>query len=167
MISLIVAVADNGAIGKQQDLLCHLPNDLKRFKAITLGHTIVMGRRTFESLPKGALPGRTNVVVTRQADASWENTVVVHSIDEVLADSADKELFVIGGGMLYAQTIGRAHRLYITHIHHEFADADTFFPSFNPNEWCEIEREEHQADERHPYDYTFVTYERKESKEKN
>lgn len=167
MISLIVAVADNGAIGKQQDLLCHLPNDLKRFKAITLGHTIVMGRRTFESLPKGALPGRTNVVVTRQADASWENTVVVHSIDEVLADSADKELFVIGGGMLYAQTISRAHRLYITHIHHEFADADTFFPSFNPNEWREIEREEHQADERHPYDYTFVTYERKESKEKN
>ena len=161
MISLIVAVADNGAIGKQQDLLCHLPNDLKRFKAITLGHTIVMGRRTFESLPKGALPGRTNVVVTRQADASWENTVVVHSIDEVLADSADKELFVIGGGMLYAQTMSRAHRLYITHIHHEFADADTFFPSFNPNEWCEIEREEHQADERHPYDYTFVTYERK------
>lgn len=161
MISLIVAVADNGAIGKQQDLLCHLPNDLKRFKAITLGHTIVMGRRTFESLPKGALPGRTNVVVTRQADASWENTVVVHSIDEVLADSADKELFVIGGGMLYAQTISRAHRLYITHIHHEFADADTFFPSFNPNEWREIEREEHQADERHPYDYTFVTYERK------
>lgn len=161
MISLIVAVADNGAIGKQQDLLCHLPNDLKRFKAITLGHTIVMGRRTFESLPKGALPGRTNVVVTRQADASWENTVVVHSIDEVLADSADKELFVIGGGMLYAQTISRAHRLYITHIHHEFADADTFFPSLNPKEWCEIEREEHQADERHPYAYSFVTYERK------
>ena len=161
MISLIVAVAANGAIGKQQDLLCYLPNDLKRFKAITLGHTIVMGRRTFESLPKGALPGRTNVVVTRQSDATWDNTVVVHSIDEVLADAADKELFVIGGGTLYEQTIGRADRLYITHIHHEFADADTFFPAVNYDEWREIEREAHTADERHPYDYTFVTYERK------
>lgn len=161
MISLIVAVATNGAIGKQQDLLCHLPNDLKRFKAITLGHTIVMGRRTFESLPKGALPGRTNVVITRQADAAWENTVIAHSIEEVLADSADKELFVIGGGTLYEQTLGRADRLYITHIHHEFADADTFFPAINCEEWREIEREEHQADERHPYDYSFVTYERK------
>ena len=161
MISLIVAVASNGAIGKQQDLLCHLPNDLKRFKAITLGHTIVMGRRTFESLPKGALPGRTNVVVTRQAEASWDNTVVVTSIDEVLADSADKELFVIGGGMLYKQTIDRADRLYITHIHHEFADADTFFPEVNYDEWEVIEREDHQADERHPYDYSFVTYQRK------
>ena len=161
MISLIVAVADNGAIGKQQDLLCYLPNDLKRFKAITLGHTIVMGRRTFESLPKGALPGRTNVVVTRQAEASWENTVVVHTIDEVLADSADKELFVIGGGTLYAQTIDRADRLYITHIHHEFTDADTFFPTVNYEEWEEIEREEHEADERHPYAYSFVTYQRK------
>lgn len=161
MISLIVAVASNGAIGKQQDLLCHLPNDLKRFKAITLGHTIVMGRRTFESLPKGALPGRTNVVVTRQAEASWDNTVVANSIDEVLADSADKELFVIGGGMLYKQTLDRADRLYITHIHHEFADADTFFPEVNYDEWEVIEREDHQADERHPYDYSFVTYQRK------
>lgn len=161
MISLIVAVASNGAIGKQQDLLCYLPNDLKRFKAITLGHTIVMGRRTFESLPKGALPGRTNVVVTRQADASWENTVVVHTIDEVLADSAEKELFVIGGGTLYAQTLDRADRLYITHIHHEFADADTFFPAVNYEEWEVIEREEHEADERHPYAYSFVTYQRK------
>ena len=161
MISLIVAVASNGAIGNQQDLLCYLPNDLKRFKAITLGHTIVMGRRTFESLPKGALPGRTNVVVTRQADASWENTVVVHTIDEVLADSAEKELFVIGGGTLYAQTLDRADRLYITHIHHEFADADTFFPAVNYEEWEVIEREEHEADERHPYAYSFVTYQRK------
>ena len=161
MISLIVAVAANGAIGKQQDLLCYLPNDLKRFKAITLGHTIVMGRRTFESLPKGALPGRTNVVVTRQAEASWENTVVVHTIDEVLADSADKELFVIGGGTLYAQTLDRADRLYITHIHHEFPDADTFFPTVNYEDWDEIEREEHEADERHPYAYSFVTYQRK------
>ena len=161
MISLIVAVAANGAIGKQQDLLCYLPNDLKRFKAITLGHTIVMGRRTFESLPNGALPGRTNVVVTRQAEASWENTVVVHTIDEVLVDSADKELFVIGGGTLYAQTIDRADRLYITHIHHEFTDADTFFPTVNYEEWEEIEREEHEADERHPYAYSFVTYQRK------
>jgi len=161
MISLIVAIASNNAIGKQQDLLCHLPNDLKRFKAITLGHTIVMGRRTFESLPKGALPGRTNVVVTRNTDTNWENTIIAHSIEEVLAKSNDQELFVIGGGTLYNQTLDRADRLYITHIHHEFADADTFFPEIDYTQWQEIEREDHQADERHPYDYSFVTYERK------
>lgn len=160
MISLIVAVASNGAIGRKQELLCHLPNDLKRFKAITLGHTIVMGRRTYESLPKGALPGRTNVVVTHRTDAAWENTIVAHSIDELLADSGDKELFVIGGATLYEQTLQRADRLYITHIHHAFPDADTFFPTIDYSEWREIEREEHEADERHPYAYSFVTYER-------
>lgn len=161
MISLIAAIAANNAIGKQQELLCHLPNDLKRFKAITLGHTIVMGRRTFESLPKGALPGRTNVVVTQQSNVQWDNTTVVHSIDEAFAGAGDKELFVIGGATLYKQTLDRADRLYLTHIHHAFDDADTYFPTINYDEWREIEREEHKADERHPYDYTFVTYERK------
>ena len=161
MISLIVAIAANNAIGRNNDLLCYLPNDLKRFKAITLGHTIVMGRRTYESLPKGALPGRTNVVITRQADAAWENTVIVHSVDEALNDADSKELFVIGGATLYEQTLNRADRLYITHIHHEFTDADTFFPNIDYTQWREIEREAHCADERHPYDYTFVTYERK------
>ncbi len=160
MISLIVAIAANNAIGKNQDLLCHLPNDLKRFKAITLGHTIVMGRRTFESLPKGALPGRTNVVVTH-SDMQWDNTIVVNSIEEALADSDKSELFIIGGATLYQQTLERAQRLYITHIHHTFEDADTFFPVIDYSQWREIEREEHTADERHPYDYSFVTYERK------
>lgn len=160
MISLIVAVASNNAIGKQQDLLCYLPNDLKRFKAITLGHTIVMGRRTYESLPKGALPGRTNVVVTGSTDAAWENVQVVHSVDEALACADEKELFVIGGATLYRQTLDRADRLYITHIHHSFDDADTFFPEVDFTQWREVEREAHTADERHPYDYTFVTYER-------
>lgn len=161
MISLIVAIAQNGAIGNNQELLCHLPNDLKRFKAITLGHTIVMGRRTYESLPKGALPGRTNVVVSRQADVAWENTIVAHSIDEALANSESSELFIIGGATLYEQTLQRANRLYITHIHHAFEQADTFFPAIDYDQWREIEREEHKADERHPYDYSFVTYERK------
>lgn len=160
MISLIVAIAANNAIGKNQNLLCHLPNDLKRFKAITLGHTIVMGRRTFESLPKGALPGRTNVVVTH-SDMQWDNTIVVNSIEEALADSDKSELFIIGGATLYQQTLERAQRLYITHIHHTFEDADTFFPVIDYSQWREIEREEHTADERHPYDYSFVTYERK------
>ena len=161
MISLIVAIAQNGAIGNNQELLCHLPNDLKRFKAITLGHTIVMGRRTYDSLPKGALPGRTNVVVTRRPDATWENTIVAHSIDEALVNNENSELFIIGGATLYEQTLQRADRLYITHIHHTFEQADTFFPAINYDEWREIEREEHKADERHPYDYSFVTYERK------
>lgn len=161
MISLIVAVAANGAIGHQQELLCHLPNDLKRFKAITLGHTIVMGRRTYESLPKGALPGRINVVITRNADAAWDNTVVMHSIDEALAGHEEKEVFIIGGATLYEQTLQHADRLYITHMHHTFEQADTFFPAIDLNEWREIEREDHQADERHLCDYSFVTYERK------
>ena len=161
MISLIVAIAQNGAIGNNQELLCHLPNDLKRFKAITLGHTIVMGRRTYESLPKGALPGRTNVVVSRQADVAWENTIVAHTIDEALANSESSELFIFGGATLYEQTLQRANRLYITHIHHAFEQADTFFPAIDYDQWRDIEREEHKADERHPYDYSFVTYERK------
>ncbi len=161
-LSLIAAVAQDGAIGKENDLLCHLPADLKHFKAITLGHTIVMGRRTFESLPKGALPGRTNVVVTRNGQAQWENAVTVHSVDEALdCAEADAELFVIGGATLYAQTIDHADRLYITHIAHTFADADAFFPAIDPTVWRETEREEWQADERNPYPYTFITYERR------
>ncbi len=161
MLSLIAAVAANGAIGHQQDLLCHLPNDLKRFKAITLGHTIVMGRRTFESLPKGALPGRTNIVVTHNTDLHWDNTIIKNNLEEVINQAAEQELFVIGGATLYNQTIEKADRLYITHIHHVFSEADTFFPAIDTTIWKEVEREDLKADERHPYDYSFVTYERR------
>ena len=163
MLSLIAAVAEGGAIGKQQALLCHLPNDLKHFKTITLGHTVIMGRRTFESLPKGALPGRTNIVVTHNNSARWENVHIATDINEALStEQSDEELFIIGGATLYEQTIDLADRLYITHIYHKFPDADTFFPAIDPTIWNETKREEMPADERHPFSYAFVTYERKQ-----
>lgn len=162
MLSLIAAIAEDGAIGKQQALLCHLPNDLKRFKAITSGHTVIMGRRTFESLPNGALPNRNNIVVTHNKNAIGENVHIATSIEEALSiEQPDKEQFVIGGATLYEQTINLTDRLYITFIHHKFPEADTFFPTIDPTIWLEVEREEMPADERHPYSYAFVTYERR------
>ena len=140
-IALIAAVADNGAIGRNQQLLCHLPNDLKHFKTLTSGHTVVMGRRTFESLPKGALPNRRNIVLTHNPDLAWPEVTVIHTLDN--------------------ETIDRADTLYITHIHHTFADADTFFPPIDESRWIKEEVQEMPADERHAYPYTFVTYRRK------
>lgn len=160
-IALIAAVADNGAIGRNQQLLCHLPNDLKHFKALTSGHTVVMGRRTFESLPNGALPNRKNIVLTHNHDLAWPGVAVVHSIDEAMAQADEKPVFIIGGATLYNETIGLADTLYITHIHHTFADADTFFPAIDKTVWIKDEVQEMPADERHAYSYTFVTYRRK------
>lgn len=162
MLSLIAAIAEDGAIGKQQALLCHLPNDLKRFKTITSGHTVIMGRRTFESLPNGALPNRNNIVVTHNKNAILKNARIATDIEEaLLIEQPDKEQFVIGGATLYEQTITLADRLYITFIHHKFPEADTFFPTIDPAIWIEVEREEMPADERHPYPYAFVIYERR------
>lgn len=161
-ISLIAAVAADGAIGYRQQLLCHLPNDLKYFKALTSGHTVVMGRRTFESLPGGALPNRKNIVLTRDSQHAWPNVTICHTLDEALAQEAeDSELFVIGGASLYQEAIHMADTLYITHIHHRFDKADTFFPAINPEEWEPTETKDMPADERHAYPYTFTTYQRK------
>ena len=159
-ISLIAAVAANSAIGRDNDLLCHLPNDLRHFKALTLDHTIVMGRRTFESLPGGALPRRRNVVLTSRPQTLPDTVTVCASWQEVmeLADP-EEELFIIGGATVYSQTIDRADRLYITEIHHTFPDADVFFPQIDKSLWREVEREDFPADERHAYPYSFVTYE--------
>ncbi len=160
-IALIAAVADNGAIGRNQQLLCHLPNDMKHFKNLTSGHTVVMGRRTFESLPKGALPNRRNIVLTHNPHLAWPGVTVVHSLDELTAQSPDDLIFIIGGATLYNETIDRADTLYITHIHHTFDDADTFFPPIDETRWIKEEVQEMPADERHAYPYTFVTYRRK------
>ena len=160
-IALIAAVADNGAIGRNQQLLCHLPNDLKHFKALTSGHTVVMGRRTFESLPKGALPNRRNIVLTHNPGLSWPEVEVVHSLDEVAPLSPDERIFIIGGATLYNETIDRADTLSITHIPHTFPDADTLFPTIDEALWTKEEVQEMPADERHAYPYTFVTYRRK------
>lgn len=161
-LSAIVVIADDGAIGKDNGLLCHLPADLKHFKSITMGHTIIMGRRTFESLPKGALPGRENIVVSRNADYRAEGAKVCTSIEQAVAEaSMPGECFILGGAQLYASTIAQVDKLYLTAIHAHFDDADAYFPAINPDEWTEIDREDHQADEKNRYDYSFVTLKRK------
>ena len=162
MISIIVAVAENYAIGKKGDLLCHMPADLKHFKTITSGHTVMMGERTFLSLPKHPLPNRRNIVLTDVAGKTFEGAETVYSIDEMVnCINGDEEAFVIGGGMVYRQMMERADKLYITHIHHSWPDADTFFPEIDPAVWKQLSAERHSADENNPYDYTFAEYGRR------
>ena len=159
MISIIVAIAENYAIGKKGDLLCHMPADLKHFKTITSGHTVMMGERTFLSLPKHPLPNRRNIVLTDVKGKTFEGAETVYSLDEMVAKvSPDEEAFVIGGGMVYRQMMERADKLYITHIHHSWDDADTFFPVIDPTVWKQLSAERHSADENNPYDYTFAEY---------
>lgn len=163
MISIIVAVAENYAIGKKGDLLCHLPADLKHFKEITSGKTVLMGERTFYSLPKHPLPNRRNIVLTDVQGKTFEGAEAVYSLDELCAKvQGEEEAFVIGGGMVYRQMMPIADKLYITHIHHSWEDADTFFPEIKETEWKLISSEEHQADEKNPYDFTFCTYNRRQ-----
>lgn len=163
MISLIAAVARNGAIGHNNKLLYWLPNDLKRFKALTTGHTIVMGRKTFESFPKGALPNRRNVVLSRQS-VSFPGAEVFSSLEAALAScSSDEEVFIIGGETLYRQSIAMAHRLYLTHVDDVPTQADAFFPEVNLQEWQVMADEAHGTDERHQQAYHFVDYCRRDS----
>ncbi len=162
MISIIVAIAENYAIGKKGDLLCHMPADLKHFKQITSGHTVMMGERTFLSLPKHPLPNRRNIVLTDVKGKTFEGAETVYSLDEMEAKvRPDEEAFVIGGGMVYRQMMERADKLYITHIHHSWPDADTFFPEIDPTVWKQLSTERHAADENNPYDYTFAEYGRR------
>ena len=159
MISIIVAIAENYAIGKKGDLLCHMPADLKHFKEITSGSTVLMGERTFFSLPKHPLPNRRNIVLTDVPGKTFEGAEAVYSLDELCAKvSPEEEAFVIGGGMVYRQMMSRADKLYITHIHHSWEDADTFFPEIKESEWKLISAQRHEADDKNPYDYTFAEY---------
>lgn len=159
MINIIAAVAENRAIGLNNKLLYWLPNDLKRFKALTTGHTIVMGRHTFESLPKGALPNRRNVVVSRTQN-SFPGCECYESLEEALAHcEKDEDVYIIGGASIYEQAIKFADRLCLTEIHDTPSDADRFFPVYD--NWHETWREEHDTDEKHHYRYAFVNYERK------
>lgn len=162
ILSLIVAIADQGAIGRKQQLLCHLPKDLKRFKAITDGHTVIMGRKTFESLPNGALPNRRNLVLSSSSETSFPNCEVFNSLESALqACEEESEVFIIGGAEVYKSALTKADKLYITRIHHTFEDADTFFPEINESNWQEVEREDCLADEKHAFPFTFITYIRK------
>lgn len=160
MIILIAAVAENNALGKNNDLLWHLPNDFKRFKEITSGHHIVMGRKTFESFPK-PLPNRTHVIITRQKDYFYEGCIVVQDVEKAIAVCPKNEtIFVIGGGEIYTQSIHLADQLDITRVHHSF-EADVYFPEIDFKIW-ELKSETFNSkDEKHLYDYTFQTYVRK------
>ena len=161
-ISIIVAVAENGAIGAHNRLLCRMPDDMKRFKRLTTGHTVIMGRKTFESLPKGALPDRTNVVISANAQAIFEGCEKYDQlITAINQHQQDREIFIIGGASIYQQAIDMADKLYITFIHHSFEYADAFFPDIKEDEWLLIECEDHPADENHAYPSTFKHFLRK------
>ncbi len=156
-ISIIVAVAEKNAIGKNNDLLTYISADLKRFKALTTGHTIIMGRKTFDSLPKGALPNRRNIVVSRNVDLVCEGAEIVQSPEEALSlCQQDEKVFIIGGGTIYKAFLPKADSLYLTKIHHEFTGADTFFPEISNSEWKEENREDVNDDEKSEYDYSFI-----------
>lgn len=161
-MNIIVAIDEHYAIGRNGDLLCHMRADLQHFKALTIGHTVVMGSKTYLSLPRRPLPGRRNIVLTRQDAALFEGAEVVRSIEDILAlNSPANEIFIIGGGEIYRQMMPYADRLYITRIHHTWDDADTFFPTIDESQWSVESEERHQADEQNPYDYTFQTYSRR------
>lgn len=157
VISVIVAIDENNAIGKDNNLLCYLPNDLKYFKSKTDGSSIIMGRKTFESLPKGALPNRRNIVISRNKTLQFPNTEMCSSLEEAVELCKDEsEIFIIGGGAIYNEAIKFVDRLYLTRIHHKFEGADTHFPEIDTQKWKETWREDHQADEKHKYDYSFI-----------
>ena len=156
MISIIAAVARNRAIGYENKLIYWLPNDLKRFKALTTGHTIIMGRNTFLSLPKGALPNRRNIVLTRSQKA-FPGCDVYASLEDALAHcDKDEDVYIIGGASVYRQALPLADRLCLTEINDTPEKADTFFPPYD--DWKEVSREDHEKDERHEYEYSFVDY---------
>lgn len=159
-ISIIVAIAQNFAIGKNNDLLFHLPNDLKRFKEITTGHPVIMGRNTLLSLPKGALPNRRNIVITDNPDEKFDRCEMVLSIEEAVeAVKNETEAFIIGGGMIYRQFYPVAGKLYLTLVHQDF-DADVYFPEINYLEWKEFYRED-LFDEKNNFNYSYLNLERK------
>lgn len=158
-LSLVVAVSENNAIGKNNQLLWHLPADLKHFKQITSGHTIIMGRKTYDSIGK-PLPNRRNIVITRQQNLQIEGVEVVGSLEEAVALCANEnEVFVIGGAEIYKTALPLAQKIYLTTVHQSF-EADAFFPEINPNEWTETEKESHSPDEKNAFSYTFSTLER-------
>ena len=160
MISIIAAINKNRGIGFDNKLLYWLPNDLKRFKSLATGHTIIMGRKTFDSLPKGALPNRRNIVLSRTR-SDFENAECYASLQEALSHCLPSEdLYIIGGGSLYAEALPIADRLCLTEINDDTTQADTFFPTIDTNVWKEKSRECHPADEKHLYSYCFVDYER-------
>jgi dihydrofolate reductase len=165
IVSLIVAVSDNGVIGKDNDLIWHLPKDMRFFKETTMGHHVIMGRKNFESIPHKyrPLPDRTNIIITRQSEYKAKGCIVVNSVKaalEIAKKNGDIEPFIIGGGQIYkiALEANLVDKIYLTKVRHSF-DGDTFFPKLG-NEWEEIERIDCKSDEKHAHDYSFLTFEK-------
>lgn len=162
MLTIIAAVAKNNALGKDNDLIWSLPADLKRFKKVTSGHHIIMGRKTFESLGK-PLPNRTTIIISRNKDYRIEGCITVNSLEEAIkAAKEDSNPYILGGGEIYKQAMEYADMLDLTLVHHSFENADTFFPAIDPKIWQETYRQDFNADEHHKYDYSFVTYKKSE-----
>lgn len=158
-VTLIAAAGANNELGKDKDLVWHLPDDFKRFKDLTTGHFIIMGRKTFETFPK-PLPNRTHIIITRQQDYKAEKALVVHSLDKALELAAeDPQPFIIGGGEIYQISMKHAQKIELTRVHGSF-DADTFFPEIDPDQWRLVHSTEHPRDDRHDYSFTYLTYER-------
>ncbi|MGL5260906.1 MAG: dihydrofolate reductase [Bacteroides sp.] len=163
-ITLIAAIDRNYAIGNKNQLLYRLPNDLKRFKELTTGHTLIMGRKTFESLPKGALPHRRNIVLSKTLTTAYPNTELFESLETALKHCAsDEKVFVMGGERVYKDTLALAHVLELTEIDSEVKQADAYFPVFDKKEWIEQKRITHPADDKHAFDFYYVTYVKKTS----
>lgn len=161
ILSIIVVADERNAIGKNNSLLCHLPADLKHFKIITSGHTVIMGRKTFESLPNGSLPKRRNIVLTRNTNLSIQGCEICSSLCEAVElCKNEEEVFIIGGGTIYKEAMEMADVIYLTRVHREFEGADTFFPAIDATRWKGVSCENHNADEKNPYDYSFIRYEK-------
>ncbi len=160
VISAVVVVDANNGIGKENKLLVHFPADLKRFKSITTGHSIVMGRKTFDSMGR-ALPNRRNILISRQRNLTAEGAEIASSLQEALNFCRDeKEVFIIGGAEIFRQAFDIIDRIYLTRIHKSF-DADTFFPEINDMDWQEADRTDFKPDEKTPFSYSFITYQKR------
>ena len=160
-IHAIVAIDENGAIGRQGDLLCHLPADMKHFKEVTMGHSIVMGRKTFESFPRRPLPGRQNIVITRNAGWQYPGVTVVHRLEDAIAAAETDTIFIIGGAQVYEQSLPLVDVLHLTRIHARWASADAFFPAIVMDDWQEVSREHHKSDHKNAYEFDFITLKRR------
>lgn len=162
MIAIVVAQARNGVIGSKNDLPWYLPADLKHFKNITLGHTVLMGRNTFQSILDRLhkpLPERKNIVLTRDESFTYDSVTVIHSVTDIASLTNEGDIYIIGGAEVYKQTIDLADTLYVTDVHADIA-GDAVFPPINDS-WQEISREPHKSDEKNQYDYDFVVYKRR------
>lgn len=164
-ISIIVAVGEKNEIGRNGDLLWRLPKDMEHFKKLTMGHHVLMGRITWDSIPPKFRPleGRVNLVISRQTEYQPSGGISVKSLDSAIdyaIRNGENELMVIGGGEIYQQVFNKANTIYLTRVHHTFPDADTFFPELKKTEWIEVSCEKHDTDAKHAYPYSFITYNR-------